>query len=136
MLRQKKLATVSTLLALALLALLPTPAAAGKGWKFLGERTVTDRLDHDSIAVTVAAGDFTALQIRVKGVAVQFHSVKIRFGNGETQEVALREVIRAGGASRVIDVAGGDRVIRSVEFWYDSQSVRGRPALVRLFGRR
>jgi len=66
---------------------------------------------------------------------VQFRSMTIHFANGERQEVELRSVIPAGGQSRVIDVEGHDRVIRRVEFTYDSQSVRGRQAVVRLFGR-
>jgi len=46
----------------------------------------------------------------------------------------LRNPIPAGGESRVIDLQGGDRVIRSVEFWYDARS-RGRQAIVRALGR-
>jgi len=47
--------------------------------------------------------------------------VKIHFGDGETQDVELRNVIPAGGESRVIDVEGRDRAIRSIEFRYDAQ---------------
>jgi hypothetical protein len=126
---------VIALVAVVLVAL-PSLAAAEKGWKFLGERTVTDGAEHDSITVTAAEGDLTALQVRVKMHAVQFRSMKVHFANGEAQEIELRDVIPAGGASRVIDLSGGDRVVRSVEFRYDAQTVRGKQALVRLFGRR
>jgi hypothetical protein len=112
------------------------PAAAERGWKFLGERTVSDAVDHDVIAVGASEGDLTALQVRVKGHAVQFRSMKVHFANGETQEIEMRDVIRAGGSSRVIDLEGKDRVVKSVEFRYDAQTVKGRRALVRLFGRR
>lgn len=124
------------LLALALV-LLASPATAGKalGWELLGERQVTDGLDHDVIAVTAAKGDFKSLQVRVKGHAVQFRSMRIHFGDGSQQDVELRNVIPAGGASRVIDVDGKDRVIHSVEFTYDAQTRRGKRALIRLFGR-
>jgi len=109
-------------------------AAAGPRWELLGARNVTDRLDHDTIPVTKAEGTFRALQLRVIGRAVQFRDMKIHFANGDTQDVALRQVIPAGGESRVIDVEGHDRAIRSVEFWYDAQS-RGRRATVRLYGK-
>ena len=65
---------------------------------------------------------------------MQFHKVVIHFGNGEQQNVHLRNVISDGGESRVIDVIGDNRVISSVEFWYDAQSL-GRNGLVRLFGK-
>lgn len=115
---------------------LATAAAARPAWKFLGERAVSDRVDHDSIAVTAAEGDLVALQLRVKGHAVQFHEVKIHYANGEVQRVELREVIPAGGSSRVIDLEGKERVVRSVELLYDARTVRGHRARVRLFGRR
>lgn len=131
---RNRLVAFTLLFALVALAFAPAVADAKDRWEHLGSRAVTDRMDHDTIVVTAGEGKFTALQLRVKNVGVQFRSMKIHFGNGETQEVELREVIRAGGSSRVIDVRGGDRVIKSVEFWYDSQS-KGRQGTVRLFGR-
>ena len=107
----------------------------GPRWELLGERTVTDKADHDVLPVTAARGTFRSLKLEVKGRAVQFHSVKIHFGDGETQEVELRDVIPAGGESRVIDVEGRDRVIRSIEFRYDAQSLLGKKAVVKVYGR-
>jgi hypothetical protein len=107
----------------------------GPRWVLLGVRSVTDKLDHDTVAVTAARGDFHSIKITVQGRAVQLHDVKVHFGDGETQDVQVRSVIPAGGESRVIDLEGRDRVIRSVEFWYDAQSLAGRRATVRLFGR-
>lgn len=109
-------------------------AQSGK-WELLGEKLVNDRLDHDVIVVTAAKGDFKKIQIRVKGAAVDFHKVIVTYGNGRTEEIALRHTIPAGGASRIIDLAGHDRVIRSIEFWYDANTIRGRKARVRVFGR-
>ena len=49
----------------------------------------------------------------------------------------MRDTIRAGGASRAIDIDGRDRVVRSIEFWYDANTVgRGGRATVRVLGRR
>ncbi|MGH7562704.1 MAG: hypothetical protein ACRENB_16980 [Gemmatimonadales bacterium] len=66
---------------------------------------------------------------------VDFHRVTVHFASGGNQQVELRNTIPAGGESRAIDLRGGDRVIRSVEFWYDARTIRGRRAVVRLFGR-
>ncbi len=112
-----------------------TLSGQGARWKFLGERLVNDRLDHDVIMVTSVEGDLNAIQIRVKGASVDFHKLVVVYGNGRRQEIALRHTISAGGASRAIDLAGDERIVRSVEFWYDANSIRGRKARVRLFGR-
>ena len=112
-------------------------ASAGpiRGWELLGERTVNDAVDHDTIVVTRSEGSFKALRIKVFERAVQFRKMTIHFANGADQEVELRNVIPAGGQSRIIDVAGGDRVIRSIEFVYDAQALGGHKALVRVFGK-
>jgi hypothetical protein len=107
----------------------------GVKWRFLGERAVNDRIDHDIIMVTATRGDMNALQIRVRGASVDFHRVVIVYGNGRRQEIELRHTIPASGNSRVIDLIGDDRVIKSVEFWYDANTIRGRKAIVRLYGR-
>lgn len=112
--------------------------AAGQDadWVMLGERTVTDRVDHDLIVVTAARGDFTRIKLTVRRAAVDFHRVVVHFRNGENQEIEMRNTIPAGGETRAIDLRGGERVIRSVEFWYDARTIGGRRAVVRLFGRR
>jgi hypothetical protein len=134
--------TKSAFLTLALLllleALVPVRATAGRPgrWEILGERSVTDGADHDVIPVTAVQGTFRSLKIRVEDRAVQFRDVKVHFANGTTQDVAVRKVIPAGGESRVIDIRGrGDRVIQSVELWYDAQSLAGKKATVKLYGR-
>ncbi len=109
---------------------------AGGRWERLGSAHVRDRVDHDAITVTAAKGDFESLKIKVHRHAVHFLDLKIHFGNGETQDVALRQVIPAGGETREIDVVGRERVIRRVEFWYEAESRRrGQGARVELFGR-
>ena len=104
-------------------------------WESLGERTVTDRGDHDTI-VARAEGTFDAVRFAVRNHAVDFHRVVIHFANGDDQNVELRATIPAGGESRVIDVQGANRVIKSIEFWYDAKTLgRGGRALVRAMGR-
>jgi len=111
-------------------------ASAFQTWNFLGERAVTDKKDHDNIAVTSAKGQYTAIKLGVRGRAVAFHRVVVHFANGADFEVELRDIINAGGESRVIDLPGDRRNIKSVDFWYDAKSAVGGQASVRLFGRR
>lgn len=111
--------------------------AQGGRWTLLGSRTVTDRADHDTVVVSERRGTFDAVRFEVRGRSVDFHRVVIHFANGADQAVEMRDTIRAGGASRAIDVDGRDRVVRSIEFWYDANTVgRGGRATVRVLGRR
>lgn len=112
-------------------------AQRGKAeWVVLGERVVTDRGDHDSINVTAGRGAFEAIKFEVKNHAVDFHRVVVHFGNGDDQNIDLRATIPAGGESRVIDIDGVNRVIKSIDFWYDAKTLgRGGRAVVRSLGR-
>jgi hypothetical protein len=123
-----------TMVVTAALGCAPAYAGQGAAWMLLGQRQVSDRLDHDIIPVTVARGDFTRIKITVQRHGVDFHRVVVHFANGGDQEVEMRQTIPAGGETRAIDLRAGERVIRSVEFWYDARTIRGRRAVVRLFG--
>lgn len=112
-------------------------AQRARDWALLGERTVTDRGDHDTITVSGVRGTFTAVKFEVQRHAVDFQRVVIHFGNGDDQKLDLRDTIRAGGETRVIDIEGANRVIRSIDFWYDANTIgRGGRAVVRALGRR
>lgn len=111
------------------------PVPALDQWEMLGVRKVNYALDRDEIVVTRAEGIFTALQVRVKGSPINMHKIIVHFGNGETQEIEVRETFRAGTSSRVLDLPGNRRVIRKVVFLYDTKNLAGRKALVQLWGR-
>lgn len=105
-------------------------------WEPIGSRPITDRADHESVKIGEAKGDFTAVKLEVLRRSVNFRRVVIKFRNGDDQKVELRETIAANQESRVIDIEGNDRVIRSIDFWYDPQSLgRGGQATVRVHGR-
>jgi len=107
---------------------------AAEYWVMLGQRTVTDRIDHDVIYVTTAGGEFKALKIAVFRRPVEFKDVKVSFANGEVQDIKIRRVISPGEETRIIDLSGDNRVINRIEFWYDTQSILGRRAVVRVYG--
>ena len=130
------LRTLGILAIAALMGCAPSRAGAKADWDLLGTRQVNDRADHDIIAVSSSRGDFRRIKFSVQRASVDFHRVVVHFGNGIDQRVELRNTIKAGGESRAIDLEGNDRVIRSVEFWYDANTIRGRRAQVRVFGMR
>jgi hypothetical protein len=108
---------------------------ASAQWKRLGTKEVDYRADHDTINVSFLRGDFKAVKISVAQAPVEFQRVVLTYGNGRTEEIELRSRIRAGGESRVIDLQGRDRVIRKVDFWYESPRERRKKAKVTLWGR-
>ncbi|MBL7826028.1 MAG: DUF2541 family protein [Saprospiraceae bacterium] len=104
-------------------------------WELLGQRKVNFAADRDEILVTRAEGLFTGLQLKVKRGPINMHRVVVHYGNGETQEIELRENFRAGSASRIIDLPGNKRVIRKVVLFYDTKNFAASKAVVELWGR-
>jgi hypothetical protein len=108
----------------------------GRGrWERLGTAHVDGNVDHDNIKVGMQDGRFHAIQLRVRGGAVEFQRVVIHYADGEPEEVAVREHIRDGGMTGPIDLRGNTRYIRSVELWYGRGGWRKRPE-VQLYGMR
>ena len=127
---------VIPLLAFVIVACGASRAQQRDAWVALGQREVNDRVDHDAVGVTARRGEYQRIKLMVQRAPVDFHRVIVHFGDGSKQEVEMRNTIRAGGETRAIDLEGRDRVIRSVEFWYDARTIRGRKASVRVLGLR
>jgi hypothetical protein len=105
-------------------------------WVLLGERTVTDRLDHDTVVVTADRGEFTAVKVEVRRHAVDFHRFVVTYGNGDTDVLEVRRTIPAGGETRSLDFKGGKRAVKRIDFWYDARALGGKRAVVRVLGAR
>ncbi|HEX3083934.1 MAG TPA: hypothetical protein VHP99_05395 [Pyrinomonadaceae bacterium] len=110
-------------------------ASAQNRWIFLGDKHVDGHDDHDKISISSKEGTFRQLQIRVKLAPVVFQRVVVHFGNGADEELQFRERINAGGSTRALDLRGTDRVIKSVEFWYEKAHWGERRPTVELYGR-
>lgn len=123
-------------LAMTGLLLLAAPArSAPPRWELLGERTVEFTVDHDVIEVTAAEGRFDAIKLHVLRSGIELLDLKVVFGDGQTFDAAVRHYIRAGDETRAIELPGGHRVIKQVEFTYRSSRRGGTNAVVRLWGR-
>jgi hypothetical protein len=111
----------------------PGPGGEAR-WEMLGQSTVNGRVDHDRVLVN-RRESFRALQLGVRGGAIEFQRVVVHFYNGADHELDLRDRVVDRGRSQVIDLPGERRRIRSVEFWYTKERWRTRP-IVNLWGRR
>jgi hypothetical protein len=111
----------------------PAPVAVNAGWERLGERWVNGRVDRDIIHVGRKEGRFHRLQILVESSALEMYDVLVVFGDGSTYSPQTRLVFEPNTRTRVIDLPGGARVIRRVEFRYGNLPGGGR-ARVELWG--
>jgi len=105
-------------------------------WKLLGERSVKFSSDKDIIKVS--GNDwYSKLKIKVVDAPLHIGDMDVIFENGEKFDVAIKENIRQGGESRIIDLPGGERRIDRIEFRYRTTGrLRNGTANVIVFGRR
>lgn len=114
----------------------PADARDNQRWEHLGSRSVRLMADRDVIHVGMIEGDFRKLQLIVRENGVYFNSMVVVYSNGADDIIPLKFHIPAGGRSRLIDLRGGDRYIRRIEFSYRAvRNGRGR-AQVEVYGRR
>ena len=104
------------------------------GFYFLGERTVNGGVDHDVIHVGKRDGQFHQIMIVVERAPIEMFDVVVTFGNGERFDPQTRLVFGRDTTSRIIDLPGGARYIRRVDFRYGNL-VAGAQAKVELWGR-
>ena len=123
-----------TILFLAFLVTLTLPACAQR-WEYLGEANLDGDSDHDRIRVDDREGLFRAIQIRVQRAPVDFDRVVAHFESGQSANLRVNAVVRAGGSTRQLDLPGVRRKLRSVEVWYRRAARnRGEKPKIRLFG--
>jgi len=103
----------------------------------LGERMVNFKADHDEIGVGNYEGFFKSLSIQVEKNDVEIFNLVVVYGNGEKEKIETRLVFKEGSRSRVIDLHGGKRRIKSIQFTYKTVGTwkEGRARVV-VFGMR
>jgi hypothetical protein len=112
----------------------PSAALAAK-WERLGKRSVRLVGDHDVIPVTILRGDFRKIQLRVRENGIFINELTVVYATGNPDRIPIQNHIPKNGESRVIDLRGGERVIRSVQLYYRSvRNSKGR-AEVSVYGR-
>jgi hypothetical protein len=84
----------------------------------LGEQDVDFKVDHDTINVRNHEGSFRALYFSVEENDIELFNLVVDFGNGEKQMINSRLIFHEGSRSRLIDLNGRDRRIKSIQFTY------------------
>ena len=105
-------------------------------WVRLGRVTATHSADHDTIRVEGRNDDFRKLKFRVSDSPLNLHRIIVTYDNGGAERLDVRQNIPKGGETRDIDLQGGKRSIRTIEFWYDTKGLFNGRADVTAYGKR
>ncbi len=136
MFRTGLMAAMASVLALTLTVDDAEARRGGKrNWELLGTAKVGFIGDKDVIKVGRKDGDFSKIKLRVRGNEVEFMDVDVVYANGQRDDIRIRNRIKAGDETRAIDLKGGDRFIRRVEFVYKSKPSFKGQATVELWGK-
>jgi hypothetical protein len=112
----------------------PNAGPAGS-WRLIGQTEAGHTADHDSITVKGPFDDFRRIKFKVTHAPLNLHRLVVTYDNGVPDEIEVRENIRQGGESRVIDLRGvGKRSIRRIDFWFDTEGLLRGKAKVTVFG--
>lgn len=104
------------------------------GWDKVGERWLQGAVDRDVIEVGRADGRFTTIKLKAEHSALELFDVVVVFGDGTSFSPDTRLTFAQGSWSRDIDLPGGGRAIRRVEFRYGNLPGGGR-AQIELWAR-
>lgn len=111
-------------------------------WELVGATQVSFRTERDTIRVR-GNERHRQLMVCVYNKPVRFLDMDVRFGNGRSQDIGVRNVIGAGQCTRAIDLNGHRRNIQSVSFIYRTAPGfhrtghfgRFQPAYIRVYAR-
>ena len=103
-------------------------------WRLLGTTHANFSADHDAIIVAGPFDNFRRLKFKVTDAPLRIIRMTVTYDNGQVERIDTRFNIPQGGESRIIDLSGGSRSLRRVDFWYDTRGVMQGRADVTLFG--
>ena len=104
-------------------------------WEKLGERHANVVSDHDTFVVGAGKGTFRGLKLEVSNRPVHVYNLRVRFANGDVQDLPVLSDIQAGGSTGYIDLPGFQRTIDRVEIVYKTKGSYLGQAQVALYGK-
>ena len=104
-------------------------------WVLIGEKRVSFLIDHDMIFAK-GNDNYSQVKVKVKDGPVHIIDMDVHFDNGDKFDVALKQNLPKGGESRVIDLPGGSRNVKKIEFWYETKGFRKGRGTVQVWGKR
>lgn len=90
-------------------------------WRVLGTVHAKHTADHDALNVPGPHDYYRKIKFKVTDSPVNIQRLVVRYDDGAPENINTRVEIPKGGESRVIDLKGGKRKLKSIEFWYDTK---------------
>jgi hypothetical protein len=113
------------------------PQSSAKGtWVKLGKLNASKDAEHDRLTINGHNDDFRALKFHVSNAPLNLHRVIVTYDSGAPEQLQVKQQIPKGGDTREIDLNGGKRSLRTIEFWYDTRGGQDGKAEVTVFARR
>ena len=119
----------------ALFSFLAPAKTFAQDWKFIGDKIAAFGVDRDVLPVR-GNDAYSQLKIRVTGAPLHLIDMDIYFENGEKMNVPIKSNFRQGQESRVIDLPGGVRQLKKIEFLYETKGFRKGKARIAVWGLR
>lgn len=105
-------------------------------WRLLGSVMANHTADHNIIYITGMHDYFRKLKFKVTHSPINMHRMIVRYDDGAPENIDTRLEIPKGGESRLIDLRGGKRKLKSIEFWFDTKGIFNGKAEVTVFGQK
>ena len=109
-------------------------SASAQDWVRLGEKDVDFHVDHDTI-VAQNKGRIREIHLKVMNAPIKFTKVVINYKDGEKKELEFLEDLQMDKESRSITIEGDGHVIKTIDLWYETDSLGGKKAKVTVYGR-
>jgi len=103
-------------------------------WVRLGEKDVNFHVDHDTIKAE-GKGRIREIRLRVMYAPIKFKRVVINYKDGEKKELEYLEDVQVGKDSTSITIDGDGHIIKTIDFWYETDSLGGKKSKVTVYGR-
>ncbi len=115
-----------------------TPSVQTKNisqWTKLGSKKVNYRLDKDVLHIGPKYGVFSKLKLVVSDGNLQVNKMQVEYQNGQTEAIQLKHKFEKKSSTRIIDLNGKRRIIKSVAFSYKTDNRSRKKAKVTVFGK-
>jgi len=104
-------------------------------WRLLGTVSAGHNGDHDVIEVNGPSDYYRKLKFKVTDSPLTMNRMVVTYDDhGAPENIDTKTDIPKGGESRVIDLKGGKRKIKNVQFWFETKGFLNGKADVTLFG--
>jgi hypothetical protein len=118
------------LAALALTGAMTETASAqrsgGDSWEQLGCVEVGRRVDVDVIQVGRREGRYKAVRLQVQNRDIRINDLRVIYGDGQPDQLAVNASLRVGSPSRPLDLEGWARAIERIELVASKERNEGR----------